>query len=72
MRTEMSNTYQPGDLATWLYEPRGGYGYIIPVDAEVVRVTGKRVRVRVRRVSGEMVERTVTEERLRPRPRKAG
>lgn len=27
----------PGMLLTWLYVPRGGYAYVTPVDAEVVR-----------------------------------
>jgi hypothetical protein len=56
---------QPGDKVTWLYTPRGGYGYIIPVNAEVVRVSGKTVRVRVQRVDGEMVERNVRPESLK-------
>ena len=54
-----------GDMATWLYTPRGGYGYTIPVDAEVVAVYPSRVRIRVRRRDGALVERSVTPERLR-------
>lgn len=58
---------QPGDKLTWLYTPRGGYGYITPVDAEVLKVGSRKVKIRVRKVSGELVERWVSPENLRPR-----
>jgi hypothetical protein len=58
---------QPGDKMPWLYTPRGGYGYTIPVNAEVVKVSAKTVRVRVRRVNGEMVERNVKPASLKMR-----
>ncbi len=50
---------QPGDRMTWLHQTRGGYRYIIPVDAEVVRTTARRVLVRVRLRNGDPVERWV-------------
>lgn len=58
---------KPGDKMTWLYEQRGGYGFIIPVNAEVVKVNSKTVRVRVQKHNGQMVERNVKPESLRPR-----
>lgn len=33
----------PGERVTWLHEQRGGYGFVIPVPATVVKVTAKRV-----------------------------
>lgn len=62
----MSETLTPGTAALWECVPRGGYGYSYLVPAQVVSVTSRRVRVRVRRCTGELVERTVTVERLRP------
>jgi hypothetical protein len=41
-----------GDWCTWLHTPRGGYGYVIPVDARVVRVTPARAQVEVTLRSG--------------------
>jgi hypothetical protein len=55
---------RPGDKMTWLYTLRGGYGYTIPVNAEVVRVNAKTVRIRVQRVSGEMIELNVKPDSL--------
>lgn len=60
----------PGDCVTWLYSPHGGYGYVIPVDAEVVRLTPKRVVVRVALWDGTLVERRVRAEMLRERQTK--
>ncbi len=56
-----------GERVTWIHTPRGGYGYTWPVEAEIVHVTPKRVRIRVALLSGEMVERTVRPEHLRRR-----
>jgi hypothetical protein len=53
----------PGDRVTWRYTPRGGYGYVIPVDGVVVRV-GKRITIRVQRTNGEDVLRSVKAESL--------
>ena len=68
----MSNTaFQPGTRVTWRYEQRGGWGYVIPVAAVVVRVGPRRVLIRAasRRIGGEwrIVERWVRPGRLRPR-----
>jgi len=54
-----------GERVTWLHVPRGGYGYPFPVDAEVVRVAARRVRIRVEKQGGEPVERWVRPEHLR-------
>ena len=61
---------QPGSLATWLHEPRGGYGFTYPVNAEVLRVTAKRVLIRVPLKAGGTAERWVTPERLKLRVEK--
>lgn len=42
--------FQPGQRVTWMWTPRGGYGYTTPVRAEVIRATAKRVRIRVWRI----------------------
>lgn len=55
---------QPGDKMTWMYTPRGGYGFSYPVNAEVVKVNAKTVRVRVQRRNGQVVERNVKTESL--------
>jgi hypothetical protein len=57
-----------GQAVTWLHEPRGGYGYTIPIDGVVVKVTDKRVQIEVRKMNGERVKRWVTPDRLRARP----
>lgn len=38
---------QPGQELTWLHEPRGGYGYVIPVNAKVIKLGPKKVQVEV-------------------------
>lgn len=54
----------PGDLAVWHHLPRGGYGYVYVVPCVVVRCTGKRVRIAVRKTDGFVVERSVKAEAL--------
>lgn len=56
-----------GMLVSWIHVPRGGYGFPTPVDAVVVKVTDKRVRIEVSLRDGRRVERLVTPESLRPR-----
>jgi hypothetical protein len=56
-----------GQAVTWLYEPRGGYGYTIPVDGLVTKIGPKRVQIEIRKASGELVRRWVTPDRLRGR-----
>lgn len=55
---------KPGTLAVWYHLPRGGYGYIHVVPCVVVRCTGKRVRIAVRKTDGFVVERSVKAEAL--------
>jgi hypothetical protein len=55
----------PGMLVRWIHNPRGGYGFAVPVDAVVVRVGPKRVRIRVPLKDGRHVERIVAPESLR-------
>lgn len=58
--------FQPGDSITWLHQPRGGYGYVYPVDGTVVRTFGRRVVIQVLLRTGALVERRVRSENLRP------
>lgn len=56
-----------GDRLTWLYEARGGYGYVTPVSALVVRVGQVRVLVEVQQLRPrcELVQRWVRPDHLR-------
>jgi hypothetical protein len=58
---------KPGDKAIWNYTAPGGYGFVIPVDAEVVKVNPKTVRIRATNRLGKMVERNVKPASLRAR-----
>ena len=60
-------TFTPGDWVTWLHKERGGHGYAIPVQAQVIRATTKHVHIRVLRLDGTWAERSVRHERLRAR-----
>ena len=55
----------PGEWVTWLREERGGYGYITPVRAQIIRTTAKRVRIRALRRDGSWAERAVRPEHLK-------
>ena len=59
--------FAPGEWVTWLHSERGGYSYISPVRAQVIRTTTKRVRIRALRLDGTWVERAVRPEHLRTR-----
>jgi hypothetical protein len=48
-----------GEKVVWRYTPRGGYGYVYPVNGVVVCVGKKRVRIRVEKRDGTLVEREV-------------
>lgn len=58
---------KPGMSVTWIHNPRGGYGFAIPVDALVLNVTSKRVRIAVPLRDGRTHERVVSPACLRPR-----
>lgn len=62
----------PGVSATWLYTPRGGYGYTMPVDAVIVKAGPQRVKIEVRKATGELVQRWVKPEHLQPRAAEGG
>jgi hypothetical protein len=57
-----------GDRVTWLHVPRGGYGYSMPIDAEIVRLHAKHATVKVKKRSGDLVQRRVALSSLRVRP----
>ena len=57
----------PGMTVFWIHNPRGGYGFAVPVDAVIVRVGPKRVRIRVPLKDGRHVERVVLPASLRSR-----
>jgi hypothetical protein len=52
--------------AIWARTPPGGYGYTQAVPALVLRRLAKRIRILVMRQSGELVERSVWPEHVRP------
>lgn len=62
-RSELS----AGMVVSWWYVPRGGWGLGYSVDAEVVKVNPKKVRIRVKRRGGDLVERNVDPVHLHPR-----
>ena len=64
---ETGMTFYVGEPVTWLHEERAGYGYITPVDGEVVSFTPHRVRIKVKKTNGDEVIRTVKQENLRKR-----
>ena len=69
MRASMESEFAPGQRIIWRHELRGGYGYIERIPGEVVRVTAKRVVIRVGRHYRhgiEPVERSVRPEHLVP------
>lgn len=61
----MSVTFQPGQRVIWMQQHRGGYGYVTPVKAEVIRMVGQRVRIRVWRHDGQPAEKLVKAASLR-------
>lgn len=65
----MGSAFKVGQLVTWLYTPRGGYGYTMPIDARIVDagMVRKTVTIEVQKKSGELVLRKVKPENLRPR-----
>ena len=62
--------FSVGEQVTWLYVPRGGYGDIVPVNAVVVKVNPKTLRIRARRAAhlgGAEAEKNVKPENVRKR-----
>ena len=61
-------TLHPGDRLTWRHVPRGGWGYVFPVDVVVVSVGRKRVLVEAPLARGGTKRVRVSPEALQPRP----
>jgi hypothetical protein len=57
--------FHPGQRVRWLHTPRGSYGYIIPVDAEIVSVGPKRIQIQATTKAGTVAVRWVAPENLR-------
>ena len=57
----------PGMAVSWIHNPRGGYGFALPVDAVVLKVGVHKVRIEVALRDGTVVERLVKPDSLRPR-----
>lgn len=57
----------PGMAVAWIHEPRGGYGFAVPVDVVVVKVCVSRVRIEISLRDGRRVTRVVRPESLRRR-----
>lgn len=54
-----------GRLVTWLHVPRGGYGYVMPIDAKVIDVRGQKAEILVEQKDGRKVCRWVKISSLR-------
>jgi hypothetical protein len=63
-----------GALVVWLHTPRGGYGYIYPVDAKIcaLNLQGDKAKIEVAKKSGETVFRNVNISSLRWPNRRGG
>lgn len=64
------DTGGPDDLfigcsVIWIHVPSGGYGYALPIEATVQRVTRARVTIRLQTKAGTFLTRSVMPERLR-------
>jgi hypothetical protein len=69
------DTLKTGDKVNWLYEGRGGYGYVRSIAGVVIRIAPKKVQIRVARRHGDKwvgVSRWVEHERLSRRLSRAG
>jgi hypothetical protein len=66
-RVSRSMIFNVGEHVTWLREPRDGYGSTVPVDTEILGLYPMRVRIRVAKRSGKLVERWVRPAHLIPK-----
>jgi len=64
---EATLTFSAGQAVTWLHVPRGGYGYVYPVDGVVTKVGPARITIRVQKKDGTQKRVSVKPERLVPR-----
>ncbi len=46
-----TQAFTVGQSVTWLYTPRGGYGFVVPVAGKVAKVGKARVQIWVQRKS---------------------
>lgn len=69
------DSLKTADKVNWLYKDRGGYGYVRSIAGVVIRITPKKVQIRVARRHGAKwvgVSRWVEHERLSQRLSRAG
>jgi hypothetical protein len=64
------DTGGPDDLfigahVIWMHVPSGGYGFAMPIEATVQRVTRARVTIRLQTNAGTTITRSVMPDRLR-------
>lgn len=71
MRPVQSHEAFIGALVVWMHKPRGGYGYVIPVEAKIVALNlqGDRMVIEVPTANGSRVQRSVGVTALRWRER---
>ncbi|MEG3437779.1 hypothetical protein V0288_11675 [Pannus brasiliensis CCIBt3594] len=53
-----------GQRVVWNYQPRSNSGEVRKVPAEVVKLGGKQIQIKVRQKNGEFVTRWVNESKL--------
>lgn len=58
---------KPGDLVSWHYVPRGGYGFGYDVPAQVLKLNRKTVRIRALLKDRSWREINVHADKLSPR-----
>ncbi len=64
-RTPEPDELREGLAVTWLYIPRGGYGYTRAVPETVAKASSKRVSIDALKRDGSTVRRSVKRESLR-------
>ena len=67
VRSLRAHELYAGAWVVWMHSPRGGYGYVLPLVCQILRVSERsnRVKIEVRTKNGEWVERYVKVESLR-------
>jgi len=60
-----STDFQIGDAVTWLHSPRGGYGYVFRIPGQVVGFGRGRIKCRVKKNDGTLVDRFINPKNLR-------
>lgn len=57
-------TFTVNEHVTWAYKPRGGYNYLIPVNAKILDIKNNRVKIEVMKVNSDKVNRWVLSDNL--------